>query len=171
MPLLANNSRFHFDIPSLEEELHVVGFDHEESLSGLFQCRLELACLRHNLPLNNLLAQAGVLTLYDEQHPRLIHGEVARAALGAIGTRYTTYYLTLRPKLWWLTLRSGMRIFEERSVPEILLQVIQDKNRDQGRSPAGRADLRFGSGPDGQVFLLNKRDGVIRLLVSSMGSR
>ncbi|MVF13681.1 type VI secretion system tip protein VgrG [Ketobacter sp. MCCC 1A13808] len=126
MPLLANNSRFHFDIPSLEEELHVVGFDHEESLSGLFQCRLELACLRHNLPLNNLLAQAGVLTLYDEQHPRLIHGEVARAALGAIGTRYTTYYLTLRPKLWWLTLRSGMRIFQERSVPEILLQVIQD---------------------------------------------
>ena len=52
-----------------------------------------------------------------------------------------------------------------------LLQVIQEKNTEQGRSPAGRADLRFGSGPDGQVFLLNKRDGIIRLLVSSRGSR
>ena len=52
-----------------------------------------------------------------------------------------------------------------------LLQVIQEKNREQGRSPAGRADLRFGSGPDGQVFLLNKRDGVIRLIVSGTGLR
>ncbi len=52
-----------------------------------------------------------------------------------------------------------------------LLQVIQEKNREQGRSPASRVDLRFGSGPDGQVFLLNKRDGVIRLLVPSAGSQ
>jgi len=53
-----------------------------------------------------------------------------------------------------------------------LLQVIQEKNTDQGRSPATRADLRFGPGPDGQVFLLNKYDGVIRLLVpNGAGSR
>lgn len=47
-----------------------------------------------------------------------------------------------------------------------LLQLIQQKNGEQGRSPATRADLRFGTGPNGQVFLLNKRDGIIRLLVS-----
>jgi len=53
-----------------------------------------------------------------------------------------------------------------------LLQVIQEKNADQGRSPASRADLRFGPGPDGQVFLLNKYDGIIRLLVpDGAGSR
>jgi hypothetical protein len=53
-----------------------------------------------------------------------------------------------------------------------LLQVIQEKNAEQGRSPASRADLRFGPGPDGQVFLLNKRDGIIRLLVpDGAGSR
>ena len=28
-----------------------------------------------------------------------------------------------------------------------------------------QCDLRFGVGPEGQVFLLNKGDGVIRLLV------
>jgi hypothetical protein len=31
--------------------------------------------------------------------------------------------------------------------------------------PPSRADLRFGHGPDGQIFLLNKADGVIRRLV------
>ena len=46
-----------------------------------------------------------------------------------------------------------------------LLQVIREANAAQGREAATRADLRFGSGPDGQVLLLNKRDGVIRLLV------
>lgn len=46
-----------------------------------------------------------------------------------------------------------------------LLQLIQAKNTEQGREPAARTDMRFGTGPDGQVFLLNKHDGVIRLLV------
>jgi glucose/arabinose dehydrogenase len=45
------------------------------------------------------------------------------------------------------------------------LQVIQEKNAEQGRPAARRADLRFGTGPDGRVLLLNKQDGVIRLLV------
>ena len=46
-----------------------------------------------------------------------------------------------------------------------LLQMIQEKNVAQGRTPTDRADLRFGYSPDGQVFLLNKHDGVIRRLV------
>jgi len=46
-----------------------------------------------------------------------------------------------------------------------LLQVVQEKNREQGREPATRADLRYGAGPGGQVFIMNKQDGVIRRLV------
>jgi hypothetical protein len=43
--------------------------------------------------------------------------------------------------------------------------LIREKNAAQGKTPATRADLRFGQGPDGQILVLNKRDGVIRLLV------
>ena len=49
--------------------------------------------------------------------------------------------------------------------PQTLLELIQAKNRQQGKEPASRADLRLGSGPDGQLFLLNKADGTIRLLI------
>jgi glucose/arabinose dehydrogenase len=49
--------------------------------------------------------------------------------------------------------------------PKTLLELIQEKNTQQGKQPAARADLRFGIGPDGQVFLLNKADGIVRLLV------
>ena len=45
------------------------------------------------------------------------------------------------------------------------LQLIQAKNEEQGREPASRTDLRFGTGPDGRLFLLNKQDGVIREIV------
>jgi hypothetical protein len=45
------------------------------------------------------------------------------------------------------------------------LQVIREKNMTQGKTPATRADLRIGAGPNGQVFLLNKHDGTIRLLI------
>jgi hypothetical protein len=48
-----------------------------------------------------------------------------------------------------------------------LLELIQEKNAAQGKQPAARADLRFGTGRAGQVFLLNKGDGVVRLLVRS----
>ena len=46
-----------------------------------------------------------------------------------------------------------------------LLKVIQEKNIKQGKPATTRADLRYGAGPNGQVFLLNKHDGTIRLLV------
>jgi Glucose / Sorbosone dehydrogenase len=49
--------------------------------------------------------------------------------------------------------------------PKTLLELIREENAKQSRPPATRADLRFGSGPDGQIFLLNKADGVIRVLI------
>ncbi len=48
---------------------------------------------------------------------------------------------------------------------QTLLQLIHDKNVDLSQDQASRAGLRFGTGFDEQVFLLNKGDGVVRLLV------
>ena len=59
----------------------------------------------------------------------------------------------------------GRVLFNDGDEAKTLLQLIQAENTAQGDQPAERADLRFGSGPSGQVFLLNKRDGVIRRLV------
>ena len=49
--------------------------------------------------------------------------------------------------------------------PKTFLELIQKKNREQGREEASRTDLRFGTGPDDQFFLLNKQDGTVRLLL------
>jgi glucose/arabinose dehydrogenase len=55
-------------------------------------------------------------------------------------------------------------LFDDGGTPKTLLQLIKQKNEAQGRKPATRADLRFGSGANGEVFLLNKGDGTIRRL-------
>jgi hypothetical protein len=47
-----------------------------------------------------------------------------------------------------------------------LLELVQQKNRAQGRRPASRADLRFAPSHDGErIFVLNKQDGVLREIV------
>ena len=56
-------------------------------------------------------------------------------------------------------------LLNDNGVQKTFLQVIKEKNTAQGRQPATRADMRFAEGPDGQVFLTNKRDGIIRLVV------
>ena len=58
-------------------------------------------------------------------------------------------------------------LFNQNGEAKTLLQLVQDKNTKQGKQPATRADLRFGYGPNGQLFVLNKHDRVIRLLVAN----
>jgi hypothetical protein len=57
-------------------------------------------------------------------------------------------------------------LLNDNGVSKTYLEVIKEKDAAQGMPAATRADLRFAEGPDGQIFLLNKRDGTIRLLVS-----
>jgi hypothetical protein len=55
-------------------------------------------------------------------------------------------------------------LFNDKGQTRTLLQLIQENNVAQGKKPSTRADLRFGEGPNGEIFILNKRDGVIRML-------
>jgi hypothetical protein len=50
------------------------------------------------------------------------------------------------------------------AAPRTLLAIIQEKNAAQGKPAAPRADLRFDADSTGRVFLLNKADGVIRVI-------
>jgi hypothetical protein len=57
-------------------------------------------------------------------------------------------------------------LFDDNGTSKTLLQLIKEKTTARGETPADRADLRFGEGPDGKIFILNKWDGTIRMLVA-----
>jgi hypothetical protein len=46
---------------------------------------------------------------------------------------------------------------------------MEEARREQGRDEAGRVDLRLGAAPGGRIFLLNKHDGVLRVVVPGSG--
>ena len=56
-------------------------------------------------------------------------------------------------------------VFNDKGSTRTLLQLVKEKNVAQGKPEASRADLRFGLGPNGQILVLNKWDGIIRLIV------
>jgi glucose/arabinose dehydrogenase len=53
-------------------------------------------------------------------------------------------------------------LLSDGSEPTTLLKMIQAKNAAQGKEAATRSDMRLNAGPDGRLFVINKRDGVIR---------
>lgn len=55
-------------------------------------------------------------------------------------------------------------LFNDGGRARTLLDLVRAKNAEQGRNPASRTDLRFGTGPDGRIFILNKYDGTIRVI-------
>jgi glucose/arabinose dehydrogenase len=49
--------------------------------------------------------------------------------------------------------------------PKNLLALVRAKNQEQGRDPVDRVDLRLGVASGGRIFLLNKHDDTLRLIV------
>jgi hypothetical protein len=50
------------------------------------------------------------------------------------------------------------------AAPRTFLEIIKEKNVAQGKTPATRADMRFDMNAAGQIFVLNKADGTIRVI-------
>ena len=50
------------------------------------------------------------------------------------------------------------------AAPRPALEIVQEKNRAQGKTVAPRADVRFDVTSAGRIFVLNKADGTIRVM-------
>ncbi|MGN6650466.1 type VI secretion system Vgr family protein [Trinickia sp.] len=98
----------------------------EEMLGRCFEYRIDALGDSHSLSLTDLLGKP--LTIRIEQQGnafRYLNGLVARAQLsGRRASRHYGYRLVVRPWLWLATRRADCRIFQNRTVPEIIRQVL-----------------------------------------------
>src|SRR5262245_24746434 len=98
----------------------------EEQLSGLFHYTLELVSAQSNLDFAGIVGQSLTVTIHlADGSSRYIHGIVSRFVQAGSDEEFTTYFAELRPWLWLLTLTSDSRIFQNKTVPEILDTVFQ----------------------------------------------
>ncbi|MFT3925143.1 MAG: type VI secretion system tip protein TssI/VgrG [Myxococcales bacterium] len=99
-----------------------------EELSTPFSYAVTLLSLKSDIKLSQLLGQAMTITFQAaEDKPRYIHGHVTdMLAIGNHGG-YFRYQLTLHPWIWFLSQTTNCRIFQEKTVPDILRDLLKER--------------------------------------------
>jgi type VI secretion system secreted protein VgrG len=117
--------------PLTEDALLVTGFRGTEELSCLFSFELSLIAensttvdfgklVGRDISLSVAATGEGGATDW-----RYLSGICARFSQGNRNEEFTSYYAEVVPKVWLLTRRAQSRIFQQKSVPDILKKVFQ----------------------------------------------
>lgn len=119
--------RFTFS-SSADIEFDVVSFELTEGISELYCLNVELVSDSANADFATLLDKPAVLTIFQSGQPiRYVHGLISLFEQGKTGFRRTWYRARLEPELARAALQSDWRIFQQRSVPQILEQLFKER--------------------------------------------
>jgi glucose/arabinose dehydrogenase len=110
---------------------------------------------------NNSSAAVGAIvyrnTMIPQLNGRLLFGDMPSGELFHVNADSL-------PKGGQDAIHRVLFVTAEGAAPRPLLAIIQEKNRAQGKTVAPRADMRFYTNTAGQIFLLNKADGTVRVI-------
>lgn len=102
-------------------------FQGEERISGLFHYRLELISTDDSIDFSSIVGKNVTITIIlpgtDKQY---VNGVVGRFSQAGKSARFTTYHADVYPWFWLLTMNSDHRIFQNKTVPDIIKQVFSD---------------------------------------------
>ncbi|AZF04716.1 type VI secretion system tip protein TssI/VgrG [Pseudomonas sp. R5-89-07] len=117
------SSNFKLMIPQVPANLQVLAFKGSECLDQPYFIQVQLVSENPDLNLEALLHQPAFLYLGETNQG--LHGLVYAIGRDTPGTRLTRYHLTLAPRLACLAYRRDQRIFQQRSVPQIIASVLE----------------------------------------------
>ncbi len=123
-------ARFHSPLGG--DALVLTGFAGDEGINHLGEFRVEALSAGEGVDLDACLGRNACVGIGTIAHgPRFFDGVVAEAEfLGvadmADGTRSWHYRFILRPWFWLASLRRNQRIFHDKTVPEIIAEVLAD---------------------------------------------
>ena len=95
-----------------------------EALSQLYAFDIELLGSSNGIDPKALLGKAATVAVETEGGVRYLGGIATRFGLQQEDARHSFYRLQLRPWLWLATRRSDFRIFQGKSVPDIVMEVL-----------------------------------------------
>jgi type VI secretion system secreted protein VgrG len=97
----------------------------KEELSRLSEYELDLLSADRTINLDDVLGKTVTVKLERaDDKMRMFSGYVTRIALVGMHGRYHAYRATVHPWLWFLTRTTNCRIFQDKSVPDILKEVF-----------------------------------------------
>lgn len=123
------------DSPLGKDELLLLRFSGTEGMSRLFEFQLEMVSENHSIQFKDIIGQGVTVTikLYDEDE-RFFHGIVSRFSqksgdreTGPETPDFSFYTATIVPNFWLLTRTADSRIFQKKSVPDIIEQIFGEQ--------------------------------------------
>jgi len=122
-----DNLKLKISTPLGPNKLLLRAFRGEERISGLFQFTLEMVSEDNAIDFKAIVGKAVTVTLNlsnnGEHH---LNGIVGRFVQEETNLRLTRYFADIHPWLWLLTKTSDCKVFQNKSVPEILESVFSD---------------------------------------------
>jgi type VI secretion system secreted protein VgrG len=116
------------DTPLGEDALLLERFTGVEAVSQQFLFHLSAVSTNGSLAVDDILQRPLVVTLLlPENESRFIHGIVSRAVRLERGKGLTSFHLEVVPWTWLLSLTTNCRIFEQKTVREIIEQIFKDE--------------------------------------------
>ncbi|WP_434518872.1 type VI secretion system Vgr family protein [Pseudomonas sp. NFX1] len=115
-----------------QAEFEVVSFELREGISMPFELELTLISFENDIDFGHLLDKPVLFTIWDGERPvRYVHGLVSRFSQAESGFYRTYYHALVEPQLARAGLRSNWRIFQQKTVPQILELMLKRQDIDQ----------------------------------------
>ncbi|MCB2147259.1 MAG: type VI secretion system tip protein VgrG [Deltaproteobacteria bacterium] len=124
------------DTPLGKDELLLARFSGIEGMSRLFEFELEMLSENHAIDFKQIIGKGVTvrIKLYDDKE-RFFHGIISRFSQksgepekGSEKPKFSCYSATMVPLLWMLTRTADSRIFQNKSIPDIIENIFKDQN-------------------------------------------
>jgi len=127
MPFTQTDRLLRIDTPLGPDVLLLREFTGHEGLSQLFKYDLDLLTEGPFIDYGNIIGKAVAIRIeLSGEEERLFHGYISRFAQTGSETGILHYRAEMVPWLWFLTRTADCRIFQNKTVPDIIEQIFQD---------------------------------------------
>jgi type VI secretion system secreted protein VgrG len=128
-----------------EDEVLLQGLTGVEGLSRLFTFHLDLLSQEDSIDFTKVLGKKVVVTIATAKPntPRYINGYVSRFAQSGFDATFYHYQMEVVPWFWFLTRQTDCRIFQAKSVPEIVTEIF-DQQKDKSHTADYKMNVNAG---------------------------
>lgn len=125
-----NGLNFRFTVKDKSDDLFgVVKFTGKEKLSIGYIFKIDLATRSFNLELEDLIGKSSIFEIWiDNILQRSIHGIIYAIEQGSRDDYHAYYAIDFTPYFYTLKLKNNCRIFQEKTILEIISEILQEHN-------------------------------------------
>lgn len=127
-PPSANSTWFNFSI-SGGPDFAVYAFSGWERISSPYNFTIDLVSPFASVKLIELIGREACLSIFDRSgSSRLVHGVIREMQQLHTANLRTFYRAILVPRLFFLDSRRNHKIFQRKSVPDIISEILEEQN-------------------------------------------